>query len=55
MKRIDVLLGDDPGSEKIRKMADSKKLPVRYVSEWALKDMKNKLVGQVEKLRGGDE
>ena len=48
MKRIDVHLGEDPDSMKVYEMANSKKLPVRYVSEWVLKNAKKGLVKQIE-------
>lgn len=50
MKRIDVHLGDDPDSRKVYEMAHSKMLPVRYVSEWVLKNAKKDLIKQLEEL-----
>jgi len=43
-----VHLGEDPDSMKVYEMANSKKLPVRYVSEWVLKNAKKGLVKQIE-------
>jgi hypothetical protein len=55
LKRIAVHLGDDPDSMKVYEMANSKKLPVRYVSEWVLKNAKKDLINQLKARPMTDE